>query len=182
MKRESSIDPLDALLQSDAYCFSLRRTVIIPDESRIAPVSATPADIGLGPPISCCRIEARKSHNEVVAVCPSPHPTILHSDGHHREARGAIYAFPSQPFFDLKSRRYSSIRNCASCSEMSPLFRAEAIDFPQIRCSISFLFTSSSNCKSAIYNMTVRSNQLQPSHTTHVFTTNLAMVVAADNH
>ena len=80
MKRESSIDPLDALLQSDAYCFSLRRTVIIPDESRIALVSATPADIGLGPPISCCRIEARKSHNEVVAVCLAPHVKVLHSD------------------------------------------------------------------------------------------------------
>jgi hypothetical protein len=24
---------------------------------------------------------------------------------------------------------------------MSPLFRADAMDFPQIRCSISFLFT-----------------------------------------
>ena len=80
MKRESSIDPFDALLQSEAYCFSLRRTVIIPDECRIAPVSATPADIGLGSPIPCCRIEARKSHNEVVAVCPTPHVKVLHSN------------------------------------------------------------------------------------------------------
>src|SRR4026207_319288 len=112
MKRESSIDPFDALLQSEAYRLSLRRTVIIPDECRIASVSATPADIGLGSPISCCRIEARKSHNEVVAVCPTPLLPVLQSDGHHRKPRGAIYVFPSQPFFDLKSRRYSSMRNC----------------------------------------------------------------------
>ena len=58
---------------------------------------------------------------------------------------GMIYVFPSQPFFDLKSRRYSSIKNCASCSEISPVVRADAIVFPQIRCSISFLFTFSSS-------------------------------------
>lgn len=57
---------------------------------------------------------------------------------------GMIYVFPSQPFFDLKSRRYSSIKNCASCSEISPVVRADAIVLPQIRCSISFLFTFSS--------------------------------------
>jgi hypothetical protein len=44
---------------------------------------------------------------------------------------GMIYVFPSQPFFDLKSRRYSSIKNCASCSEISPVVRADAIVLPR---------------------------------------------------
>jgi len=67
------------------------------------------------------------------------------SSNYDQKILGMMYVFPSQPFFDLKSRKYSSIKNCASCSEISPVVRADAILFPQIRCSISFLFTFSSS-------------------------------------
>lgn len=49
-----------------------------------------------------------------------------------------------QPLFSLNSFRYSSNKNCASSSEISPFVRAAAIDFPQIRISNSFLFTVAS--------------------------------------
>ena len=46
-----------------------------------------------------------------------------------------------QSFFALNSFRYSSSRNWASSSEISPLVRADAMLFPQIRFSNFVLFT-----------------------------------------
>jgi hypothetical protein len=52
---------------------------------------------------------------------------------------------PRRAFFVLTSFKYSSSKNCASSSEIIPCCRAKAIDFPQIRVSSSFLFTSVSD-------------------------------------
>jgi hypothetical protein len=69
-----SINPFDALPQSAIDCLSFRRGVSgISDKSRFPKFSPAPADVGLHSPISRCGVEAGKSHNKVIAVCPNPH-------------------------------------------------------------------------------------------------------------
>ena len=69
-----SINPFDALSQSATNCLSFRRGVNgISDKSRFPEFSPAPANVGLHSPISHCGVEAGKSHNKVIAVCPNPH-------------------------------------------------------------------------------------------------------------